>query len=101
MNKPIQWKITEQNVSQELVSDDERWHISKKQSGTADAVFFLSNYDLLLAPSGSGTDYKGCFETFIKSCDAYVEKIKQIRLEAQSHLAEMIQMEKEIENHAD
>ena len=29
----IEWKIPEQMLSQELVSTDNRWHISKTQSG--------------------------------------------------------------------
>ena len=38
----IEWKIPEQMLSQELVSTDNRWHISKTQSGHADAEFFLT-----------------------------------------------------------
>ena len=65
----IEWKIPEQMLSQELVSTDNRWHISKTQSGHSDAEFFLTNYDLLLSPHGTGKDYWECFESFIADCD--------------------------------
>ena len=65
----INWNITDQELKQEMVSSDNRWHISKSQKGDAECKFFLTNYDLLLTPYGSGPDYKVCFETFIKDCD--------------------------------
>jgi len=92
----IEWKVTEQNISQELVSSDNRWHISKNQEGNESPKFFLSNYDLLLSPHGSGTNYRECFESFIAGCDAYVNKIKEMRAEAQTHLKELIRHEKEL-----
>ena len=72
----IEWKITEQESQQEMVSGDGRWHITKNQKGNQEPSFYLSNYDLLLSPHGSGTDYKQCFESFIADCDAFIEKIK-------------------------
>ena len=38
MNR-IEWKISEQNLSQELISADSRWHISKTQKGTEKPTF--------------------------------------------------------------
>ena len=76
----INWNITEQELKQELVSGDNRWHISKTQKGEEESKFFLTNYDLLLTPHGSGPDYKVCFETFIDDCDRFVEKIRNIHL---------------------
>ena len=87
----INWNITEQELKQELVSSDNRWHISKTQKGEEESKFFLTNYDLLLTPHGSGTDYKVCFETFI-------EKIKKIQQEAQEHLSIMLETAKELTN---
>ena len=92
----IEWKIPEQMLSQELVSTDNRWHISKTQSGHSDAEFFLTNCDLLLSPHGTGKDYKECFESFIADCDAYINKLKAVRTEAESHMQEMIDIEKEL-----
>ena len=86
----IEWKITEQNLSQELVSTDNRWHISKKQKGESKPEFFLSQWDLLLTPHGSGADYRECFETFIADCDSYINKVKAVRDEAASHLTELV-----------
>ena len=74
----IEWKITEQMLSQELVSTDNRWHISKTQSGDADAEFFLTNYDLLLSPHGTGKDYRECFESFIADCESRSSPIATI-----------------------
>jgi len=95
MNK-IKWMVTEQNLSQQLVSDDNRWHISKTQNGHADSAFFLSNYDLLLTPHGSGSDYRECFEKFIADCDAFIEKTGNIRDEAREHLNALLETEKEL-----
>ena len=86
----IEWKITEQNLSQELVSKDNRWHISKKQKGESKPEFFLSQWELILTPHGTGSDYRECFETFIADCSAYINKVKAIRDEAASHLTELV-----------
>lgn len=86
----IEWKITEQNLSQELVSKDNRWHISRTQKGNAEPEFFLSHWNLLLTPHGTGADYRACFETFITDCSAYIDKVKAIRDEAASHLTELV-----------
>ena len=86
----IEWKITEQNLSQELVSTDNRWHISKKQKGESKPEFFLSQWELILTPHGSGADYRECFETFIADCNAYIDKVKAVRDEAESHLTELV-----------
>ena len=87
MNKiPLEWRVTEQHLKQELVSADERWHISRSQKGKTPSQFFLSNYDLLLTPHGIGTNYVQCFETFISNCDDFMEKLAGIREEAQEHL---------------
>ena len=47
----INWNITDQELKQELVSSDNRWHISKTQKGEEESKFFLTNYDLLLLPT--------------------------------------------------
>ena len=91
----INWNITDQELMQELVSSDNRWHISKTQKGKEESKFFLTNYDLLLTPHGIGQDYKVYFETFIENCDQYIEKIKKIQQEAREHMTIMIELEKE------
>ena len=96
--KKIEWKVTEQNLSQELVSSDNRWHISKTQEGSAKPKFFLSNYDLLLTPHGAGADYRDCFEKFIADCDTYINKVKAARDEAVSHLTELVEAAESLEN---
>lgn len=97
----IEWKITEQESQQEMVSADGRWHITKNQKGEQLLSFYLSNYDLLVSPHGYGTDYKQCFETFIADCDAFIEKVKTIRAQPRTHMEEMLKAVKELENHED
>ena len=94
----IEWKIPEQMLSQELVSTDNRWHISKTQSGDADAEFFLTNYDLLLSPHGTGKDYRECFESFIADCDDYIRKVTAIRDEARMHMEKLLKVAESLEN---
>ena len=96
--KNISWKMTDQELKQEMVSSDNRWHISKTQKGEEESKFFLTNYDLLLTPHGSGPDYKVCFETFIENCDQFIEKIKKIQQEAHEHLSVMLETAKELTN---
>ena len=97
MAEAIEWKITEQTVAQKLTSSDNRWHISKTQSGDADAKFFLTNCDLLLSPHGTGKDYKQCFESFITDCDDYIRKVTAIRDEARMHMEELLKAAEEIQ----
>ncbi len=99
----IEWKITEQNLSQELVSQDNRWHISRTQKGKSEPEFFLSQWDLLLTPHGSGADYRACFETFITDCDEFMKKVAAIQTEAREHLQTLLVIAKELEeeHHAD
>ena len=92
----INWNITDQELKQEMVSSDNRWHISKTQKGEEESKFFLTNYDLLLTPHGSGPDYKVCFETFIENCDRYIEKIKKIQQEAREHMTVLLEAAKEL-----
>ena len=94
----INWNIIEQEMKQEMVSSDNRWHISKTQKGNEEGKFFLTNYDLLLAPHGSGPDYKTCFESFIEDCDIHIEKIRKIQQEAKEHMAVMLEAAKELAN---
>ena len=82
----IKWNITEKTIKEELVSSDNRWHISKTQKCEEDSKFYLVNYDLLLTPHGSGSNHKACFETFIENCDKFIEKIKEIQQEAREIL---------------
>ena len=94
----IEWKIPEQMLSQELVSTDNRWHISKTQSGDADAEFFLSNYDLLLTPHGTGVDYRECFEKFIADCDAFIRKVAAVQNDARMHMETLLKAAESLEN---
>ena len=95
----IEWKITEQMLSQELVSTDNRWHISKTQSGGhAEPKFFLTNYDLLLSPHGTGKDYRECFESFIADCADYIRKVTAIRDEARMHMEKLLKAVESLEN---
>ena len=89
----IEWKMTEQNVTQELTSADNRWHISKRQEGTKEPGFFMTNYDLLLTPHGTGKDYRECFTTFIQNCDEYLKLTAKVRDEAKEHLNALLKAE--------
>jgi hypothetical protein len=90
----IEWEVSEQNLTQELTSKDRRWHISKKQTGRKEPEFFMSNYDLLLTPHGSGSDYFQCFQTFIADCGRFVELAGKIKAEAERHLVQLEQAAK-------
>lgn len=83
----IEWEVSEQNLRQELVSKDRRWHIAKTQIGNEGPKFFMSNYDLLLMPHGMGADYRECFTTFIADCDKFIALAQKIKAEAEEHLA--------------
>ena len=85
------WYDNEEELKQELVRSDNRWHISKTQKGEKWSKFFLTNYDLLLTPHGSGPDYKVCFETFIENCDQNIEKIRKIQQEAREHMTVLLE----------
>ena len=54
--KKINWKVQNQEINQDITSEDNRWHISRKQKGHDDPTLFLTNYDLLLTPHGTGKD---------------------------------------------
>lgn len=97
--KKIKWNISKREVKQELVSRDNRWHISKQQSGEDENDFRLTNYDILISPIGKGTNYKTCFESFIENCEKHIEKIKKVQQEAREYIAaedEEIKEDKEI-----
>ena len=78
----IEWEVSKQNLRQELVSKDRRWHIAKTQIGNEGPKFFMSNYDLLLMPHGTGADYRECFTTFIADCDKFIAIAQKIPEEA-------------------
>lgn len=82
----IIWKSPVCEAYEENVSEDERWHVSRKQSGTEKPEIYLSNYDLLLTPVGIGCSIEECFEKFIKACDRYTERLTKIRDAAQTEL---------------
>ena len=96
--KKINWKVQNQEINQDITSEDNRWHISRKQKGHYDPTLFLTNYDLLLTPHGTGKDYQECFQTFIQNCDEFVNKIQQIKAEAKAHLEELQKAERALEN---
>lgn len=81
----INWTVKEETIKQEIVSSDNRWHISENEEGN----FYLSNYDLLLTPHGIGSDYKTCFESFINDCDRHIEDIRKAQQEAREMLKEI------------
>ena len=97
MSNNIHWAISAQNLRQELVSADRRWHIAKTQNGNEEPKFFLSNYALLLTPHGTGSDYKECFDSFIADCDDYIRKVTAIRDEARMHMEKLLKAAEEIQ----
>ena len=64
----------------------------------ADAEFFLTNYDLLLSPHGTGKDYRECFESFIADCDDYIRKVTAVRDEARMHMEKLLKAAESLEN---
>lgn len=100
MSNNIHWAISAQNLRQELVSADRRWHITKTQNGNEEPKFFLSNCDLLLTPHGTGSDYKECFDSFIADCDKFVALIGRIKTEAREHLDALLKAGSEAGNEA-
>lgn len=93
----IKWNIANRELKQEMISSDNRWHISKTQKSEDESKFFLTNYDLLLTPHGSGSNYKVCFETFIENCDLFIEKVRKIQQEAKEYLNIISYTEIEVE----
>ena len=85
----INWKVTAQETKQEMVSFDNRWHITMNQKGKEKSNFFMTNYELLLPPNGSSPDFPGCFASFIENCDIYIEKVRRIQQEAKEILDAM------------
>lgn len=94
----IEWQVKDQEIKQDMASEDNRWHISRNQKGHDEPKLFLTNYDLLLAPHGTGKDYLECFLTFIQNCDEYIQKVQQVKAEAEQHLEEMQEAERTLEN---
>lgn len=93
--KKINWSITKFESKRELVSSDYRWHVSESQKSDGTRELFLTNYDLLLAPNGSGSNHKECFETFIESCERYIERVRNIQQEVKEHMEAMLEATKE------
>ena len=54
--KKIEWQIKDQEIKQDIASEDNRWHISRSQKGHDEPKLFLTNYDLLLTPHGTCKD---------------------------------------------
>ena len=96
--KKIEWQIKDQEIKQDITSEDNRWHISRSQKGHDEPKLFLTNYDLLLTPHGTGKDYLECFQNFIKNCDQYVEQILRAKEEAKQHILVLENATEKIEN---
>ena len=84
--KKINWKIKKHETIEELMSEDNRWHISKTQKGEEESMFFLTNYDLLLAPHGSGKNYAECFENFLQNSEQHIQKIRKVQQEIMDYV---------------
>ena len=93
----IEWKPLPRLASQEIVSTDDRWHITCEQKEDASPKMFLVNYDLLLCPNGTGQTHDDCFREFISSCDKYMERLKRIKQEAQEQLTKILNTTKELD----
>lgn len=93
----IKWKENEQTITQEMTSLDNRWSISQNQGLNDSCLITLFNHELITPPTGIGDDYKGCFKSFIDNCDEYMRKLIIARTEAASHLADMINIAKQLE----
>lgn len=91
----IEWKIVNNETKQEITSTDNRWHISKTQKGEDECNLFLTNFDLLLTPHGSGVNYKKCFESFIKNCEIHIKEIRNAQQEAQKYINSISETESE------
>jgi len=99
MNKTIEWQEPEQHIKQERVSKDKRWHLSTAQpSDPKTPALFLTNYDLLLSPYGNGANCQECFETFIRNCETFIDKVKTARNEAEIYLRQLHADEQETAN---
>ena len=96
--KKIEWQIKDQEIKQDITSEDNRWHISRSQKGHEEPKLFLTNYNLLLTPHGTGKDYLECFQDFIKNCDQYVEQIMKAKEEAKQHIQALENATEKIEN---
>lgn len=82
----IQWKSSGCEISEEIVSEDNRWCVSREQTNSDNPKMHLSNYELLLPPCGSGKSIEECFEKFIANCDRYTELLAKIKAVAMIQL---------------
>lgn len=87
--KKINWTVTKSESKRELVSSDNRWHVSETQKPDGAIRLFLTNYDLVIPPSGSGSNYKECFESFLKNSERYIERIRNIQQEIKENMEAM------------
>ena len=94
----INWNMKQKETIERMETFDSQWHMTKTSTHNEDGKFFLSNFEILLTPHGTGVDYKECFESFIANCDKYAEKLAEVKAEAQRHLDEFLTFEKELEN---
>lgn len=84
--KKINWKIEKNEIIEELVSEDNRWHISKKANGEKEIKLHLVNFDLLRSPSGSGENYAECFENFLQNSEQHIQKIRKVQQEIMDYV---------------
>jgi hypothetical protein len=84
--KKINWKIEKHETLEEFVSEDNRWHISKKVNGEKEIKLHLVNFDLLLSPIGSGKNYAECFENFLQNSEQHIQKIREAQQEIMDYV---------------
>ena len=89
MNNPIEWQKPEQERQVSIQSKDGIWRVICSNYDSPKPDFFLTNSDLLLTPHGTGHDYREAFESFIASCEPYIEKIRLARKAAAEQLKQM------------
>ena len=80
----MKWDKSERHSQIEYVSG--QWSMSEK-----DGKIFLFNYRLALVPCGFGLGKSEVeiFEDMLKNIAEYEQKLKEIRIEIQDHLAEL------------
>ena len=79
----MDWTLEKEIVREaEYVSG--RWHLHKDAKGV-----YISNWDLMLFPTGSGANEKEAFDELLKKIEVYKSILEAVKREAESELAKL------------
>lgn len=89
----IKWKTTEQTSTQNLISQDGKWHITKTQKGQAAPEFTMTCPVFFPGPTGRGKDYRTMLNSFLDDCNRFACLLTEAKTVVAEHLAHLEEME--------